>query len=171
MVAELSLRLLDHGFLLGHDSYRQPLTLMREAVVKIYRMRRVLLDSEMSVGVVVDSTAIGNLWPKQFISFTVSPGDHWAQIRYMFIRRSFQIKLSLAEVDEITLMTRIRPIGSPTLRQRSNTRYCNVGKRKRSQSGPQESGNNRVRLGAATSIDGCGHLFARSPHHGCNRQS
>ena len=90
-----------------------PATVLPTALlVRLFRLH-------WSYTVVLDHRAAGKIGVGQAKVFDVDPGEHSLRMRFVLLRRSKEIRVSLKEREERVLLCGTSGLGSPTLREAS----------------------------------------------------
>jgi hypothetical protein len=69
--------------------------------------------------VVLDHQSVGKIGNEQVRVFDVDPGEHRLQMRFVLLRRSKEMQMSLKEDEERAFICGTNGIGWPTLREAS----------------------------------------------------
>jgi hypothetical protein len=69
--------------------------------------------------VVLDDHAVGKIGNEQVRVFEVEPGEHRLYLRFVGLRRSEELRISLKEAEERQLLCGTSGMGWPTLREAS----------------------------------------------------
>ncbi len=78
-----------------------------------------LFKSHWDYTVLLDDHPVGKIGNEQVRAFEVTPGEHRLHIRFVGLRRSEELRVSLAESEERKFLCGTSGIGWPTLREAS----------------------------------------------------
>jgi hypothetical protein len=78
-----------------------------------------LLKPQSSYTVVLDDHAVGKIGNEQVRVFEVEPGEHRLSMRFVRLRRSEELRMSLKEGEERQFLCGTSGMGWPTLREAS----------------------------------------------------
>lgn len=109
-----------------------PATVLPTALlVRLFRLH-------WSYTVVLDDHAVGKIGDEQVRVFEVGPGEHRLYLRFVLLRRSEELRMSLKEGEERQFLCGTNGIGWPSLREASPEDVAEIPGT--SISGPQEPG-------------------------------
>jgi hypothetical protein len=89
--------------------------------------------------VILDDHSVGKIGNEQVKVFNVEPGEHRLHLRFVLLRRSEEMRMSLKEDEERQFLCGTNGIGWPTLREASPEDVAEI--RGRSISDPSRPGN------------------------------
>jgi len=80
-----------------------------------------------SYTVILDRRAVGKIGIDQVKVFNVYPGEHRLRMRFVLLRRSREMRISLKEGEERVFLCGANGLGWPTLREASSEDVAEIG--------------------------------------------
>jgi hypothetical protein len=88
-------------------------------VIRLYRSRANLFDIGMAFTVFIDGVDVGKIWSNQIKAFEVAPGAHKVYVRFVLLRKSAELEITLDAGSQEFLFCRTSCLIYPILKRSS----------------------------------------------------